>query len=179
MSAKKKPDPPKEGAPSELAARNTGAPANLRRMEIHEEDAEREVNALKERLRAVQELIEPNGDDEKQKPLREQCASIRMQLDAAYDLWFKLSKQVRDFDKSVKEERRDGEKALVSEVKEWFIQFRLSLGIARENYIIGMAQQSGDPMKFVKAHAELIRSTEDAAILSAISEGVIPRWVIE
>ncbi len=170
-AAKKKPDPPKEGAPSELAA-----PAVLKRLQMDAAKFSAQIDDSEERLAALQALSDNAKEAAKNK---EQIARVECELITARDNFGKTAKILLSFDKGVSSERKEGEKVSVEECKEFFTQFRLSLGIARENYIIAMAQQSGDPMKFVKAHAELIRSTEDAAIESAIRESVIPKWVIE
>lgn len=165
-------------APAEQ--KDTGAPANLRRMELHEADAEKEVNSLKERIKAVQALIAENGDEDAQKPIREQVASLRMQLDSAYDLWFKLSKQVRDFDKSVKESRREGEQISVAECLEFWRQFELSMDLAIEQLAVADSQSAAlcdDPAKWYATHAENYRAAKQGVVAAAIAEGVIPKWL--
>jgi hypothetical protein len=159
---------------------DTGAPSTLKRLEAHEAGAEQQVIRIKDSLAAMRDLLVPNADKETQETLKAQIDSLQRELEGAYDLWFKLSKQVREFDKSVKLERREGEKIGVTEAAEIFAQYDLSLELALESYIITIAQAAAlcqSPEEFHKAHAETLRSTRLMAIEAAKREGVIPNWL--
>lgn len=157
----------------------TGAPANAKLLEKHAADAELEVNRVKEQLAALRELVQPNGEKEAQATLSAQISKLQSDLEGAYDLWFKLSKQVREYDKAVDTSRREGEKVPRSDVEEFFQQYDLSLRLAIESYIISLSQdatRAESPEQFYQAHAGNLRSCVRAAIDGAIKDGKLPGW---
>ncbi len=97
------------------------------------------------------------------------------------ELYENATKQLAVFDKGVAQERREGEKVPLVDVKEWFAQLRLCRNITLENYLIGISQLSPKfktPVDFMKAHGDLIRSTEETAIAAAVKEKQLPDWIV-
>ena len=171
MAAKKKPI---EDAPIELAA-----PAVLRRLQADAAKFSQQIDDAEARLAELYALS-PNAAETKDN--KEMLARSEIELATARDNFGKTAKILLSYDKGVQLERREGEKVLVDEVKEWFRQLRLCVSIARENYLIGMAQQSPTfktPVEFMKAHGDLIRSTDASAIDAAVREGQLPKWIQE
>lgn len=96
------------------------------------------------------------------------------------ELYENATKQLAVFDKGVSKERREGEKIPVSECKDIFAQYELSLKLAMEAYIIKIAQDAAlceSAESFHLAHAEAIRACREGAIVSARREGVLPNWL--
>ena len=78
-------------------------------------------------------------------------------------------------------EKREGEKIPVAEVKEYFAQLLLSVGLAVEQVIIADSQSAAlasSPEEFYKARADNYRAAKDGAIQSAINDGVLPKWIL-
>jgi len=98
----------------------------------------------------------------------------------ALEEWEDARKSLLAFDKNVQPERREGEKALVSDVREWFQQLRLSIDIAIEATIKGNAQTAAlvdSPEQFYIQAAEQYRAAKDNAVNSAVEHGTLPKWV--
>ncbi len=159
-----------------------GAANTAKRLESHEADAEAQIVRLKDEIARYQiEHDKLDGAEDRQGPIRSKLAALRSELNDAYDLWFRLSKQVREYDKSVSSERREGEKILRSEVEEFFQQYDLSLRLAIESYIIALSQdacRAESPDQFYQAHAGNLRSCVRAAIDSAVKDGKLPKWAM-
>lgn len=169
--------------PFSMAAKpqERGAPAVAGRLEKHEQDAEQDIIRLKSEIQILLDAGPGEGDDEVRK-WNNQLSSLRDQKDTAYDLWFKLSKEVRDYDKAVKADRREGEKVAVSEAKEIFQQYELTIDLALEDYAIVASQemfQLKSPQEIHMAHAEQWRTAKATAKEKALKDGVIPKWLIE
>ncbi len=161
--------------------KSTGAPANALLLETHAADAEREVVRVKEQLAALRGLIQPNGNKEEQASLNDQISKLQRDLESSYDLWFKLSKQVREYDRSVSESRREGEVIPRDTVQEFFAQLILSYNLAIESYIISLAQdatRSESPEAFYQMHADNLRSCVTAALEKAEKDGKLPKWAV-
>lgn len=158
----------------------TGAPAALRRLEEHELRCAREVDSLKVELARLRAMQAPDGDD----ALRNHLNAIQFavsNLSEAQDDWNKALKSLREFDKAVAPEKREGEKLLRSDVEEFFRQFDLSIALAIESYIISLSQdatRAESPEQFYQAHADNIRSCRIAAIEKAQQDGKMPKWAI-
>lgn len=158
-----------------------GAPAALLRLETEE----LKCYAAKERLEA--QLVEwasqepPfNASDDLKTQWKIAKANLEGDLLSAYKRWDITRKSLNEYDRSIKEDRREGEKILVSDAREAFAQLKLCLEIAREKYLITIAQTAPKfqgPQDFMKAHGELIRETHEGAIAAAKKEGVLPAWV--
>jgi len=156
-----------------------GAPAAAGRLEIHEAAAEQKVNAIGEQIEALRELVQPNSPDEEKKALNAQILDLERQHLAAYKLWFELSKQVRDYYKTVDSSKREGEKIPRSDVEEFFQQFNISIDLAIESYIISLSQdatRAESPEAFYLMHADNLRSCKVAAIQRAIQDKKLPSW---
>lgn len=157
-----------------------GAPAALRRLEEHELKCAQEVDRLKaerDRLRAMQE---PDGDE----ALRNHQNAIQnaiSNLADAQDDWNSALKSLREFDKAVAPEKREGEKILRKDVEEFFRQYDLSLKLAIESYIISLSQEASratSPQEFYQAHSDAIRSCRVTQIEAAIRDKRLPSWAI-
>lgn len=165
-----------------LPPKTTGAPANAALLESHASDAESEVVKIKAERTRLQALVAQfDGAPEKQKPYVEALADIPSQLEKAYDLWFKLSKQVLDYDKKVDLSRREGEMVPALEAKEFFAQFHLSITLAIESYIISLSQdatRAESPEQFYQAHADNLRSCMTSAVEKAQKDNKLPKWAL-
>lgn len=157
-----------------------GAPAAQGRLESHEADAEREIVRIKAEIARLTERIpQLDGSDEAQRKANNDLAILRTDLNDAYDLWFKLSKQVREYDRAVDISRREGEKIPRADVEEFFQQFNLSIDLALESYIISLSQdatRAESPEAFYLMHADNLRSCKTAAIQRAIQDDKLPKW---
>jgi hypothetical protein len=152
---------------------DSGAPAVLRRLEADALEYTRTIDDKKAELVALRAVKETAA-------IREKIARAEMELASANDEFVKTAKVLLAYDKSVKEDRREGEKILVSDVKEIFAQFQLSESLALESYIITIAQGAalcGSPEEFHALHAENIRAARAGALDAAKREGVIPAWL--
>lgn len=155
------------------------APAVLRHLQKDAAKFAREVEELEDRLAALRSLS-PNAAEKEEN--KAQLNRVDLELSIARKNFRDTAKTLLDYDKNVVTERREGEKVSVSECREWFAQYRLTIHVARENYIISIAQASPKftaPEDFVKAHAEIIRSTEETALASAVKEGALPDWILK
>jgi DNA-binding protein H-NS len=160
-----------------------GAVSTADRLEHYEAEAEKEISALSEQIAALKALLKPNADidDEEQLSLGLQIDKLRRERDDAFDRWLKLSKQVREYYKSVASEKREGEKLLRADVEEYFQQFSASLDLAIESYIISLSQdacRAESPAQFYQIHAENLRSCKAAQIESAVRDGKLPKWAL-
>jgi hypothetical protein len=154
----------------------SGAPAALKAIEAHELACRKEKDLAHSAWKRAQEL-EVEGDDVSER--KERLTHTRYV--ESLEHWDDATKKLAIFDKGVKEERREGEKILVSEVKEIFAQFDLSINLAVEQYIIAQAQSAalcGSPEEFHLAHADNIRAAKAGAIDAAKREGVLPNWIL-
>lgn len=159
----------------------TGAPANAKLLEKHAADAELEVNRVKEQLAALRELVQPNGEKEAQATLSAQISKLQSDLEGAYDLWFKLSKQVREYDKAVSEQRRDGEKISRADVERMLTNAWRFQRIGRENFIVSISQeaiQCKDEMDFYAKFADSIRLCEETGLRQGIENEKFYEWVL-
>jgi len=156
----------------------TGAPAALRRLEEHELRCAQEVDRRKVELTRLRAMQEPEGDE----ALRNHRQAIQNEvgnLSEAQDDWNKALKSLREFDKAVAPEKREGEKIPVSEAAEFFRQYDLSIKLGIESYVISMSQdatRAESPEQFYQAHADNIRSCRVAAIERAQKDGKLPAW---
>jgi vacuolar-type H+-ATPase subunit I/STV1 len=160
----------------------TGAPANAKLLETHAADAERNVVRIKDEIeKQTGMLAQADGSDEQTRRIQNTLASLREHSNDAYELWFKLSKQVREYDKAVDTSRREGEKIPRADVEEFFRQFDLSIVLAIESYIISLSQdatRAESPEQFYQAHADNIRSCRVAAIEKAQQDNKLPKWAL-
>lgn len=156
---------------------DSGAPAALKAIEAHElrcrEDKEAAYVAWKESQRTLVE------DDDVSMRKMNRCH--REYIDAL-EIWDEATKKLGEYDKRISPERREGEKASVADVKEWFAQLRLSIDLAIEDYIVQISQKAAlvtSPEEFHRAHADALRAAKDGAIDASIREEKLPKWVAE
>lgn len=161
---------------------NVGAPANAAKLDQHAKDSEEEVMRVKAEIASlVASLPQLDGDPERTRHANDQIQARRKDLNDAYDLWFKLSKQALDHDQKVALDRREGEKIARSEAEEFFKQFRLSIKLAIEKYIISLSQdatRAESPEQFYQAHADNIRTAMTSEIENAQKDGKLPKWAL-
>lgn len=160
-----------------------GAAATASRLEQHERDAESEINRIKSALEALRnEPPKFDGDDEKQKSLGIQISGLLRELESAYDLWFKLSKQVRDYYKAVDSSQREGEKILRADVERMLTNIWRFQRMGRETFIVAIAQDAlrcKDEADFYSKYADGIRDNETEKIRAGIENEKFPEWVRE
>ena len=177
--AKKKPAHPNAPAADlfpDTIKQDSGAPAALKAIEADE------LLCRKRRDAAMKEWEEKDrklviGDDVSEAD--ERRAWMRYQ--EAREVHAETLKSLATFDKGVREDRREGEKILVSDVKEMFAQLDLSWSLALESYIVASAQSAAlcsSPEEFYVAHAENIRAAKSGAMDAAKREGVLPAWIL-
>lgn len=169
------------GAPAALR-KDKGAPANALLLEAHAADAESEVMRIKGDIaKLVEKIPQLDGADELLRKANNELLALRENLNDAYELWFKLSRQVREYDKAVSEQRRDGEKILRTEVERLLTQSWRFQRIGREAFVIGIAQEAMhciDEKDFYARYAELIRGCESDSIKAGIENDKFPKWVL-
>ena len=160
-----------------------GAPANAKLLEAHAADAERAVVKLKSDIEKMSlEFYSLDGAYEQQRQTKNDLAYLREQLTDAYELWFKLSKQVREYDKAIDQTRREGEKIPRGEVEFMLTQIWRFQRIAREAFIVGISQDAimcKDEQDFYGKFAELIRGSESNGIRAGIENEKFPAFVME
>lgn len=156
----------------------TGAPAALRRLETEELKCYLAKEGIEGRLG---ELEEPplNVPNEIRDAWRLAKAGLEGDLLFAFKRWDVARKALMEYDKSVKAERREGEKVLVSEVKEWFAQMRLTTALACEQALLVSAQAAAvcnEAGEFAAGVGDDVRAAFDGAWAAAVRDGVIPEW---
>lgn len=160
-----------------------GAPAAAKRLEDREAATWARIERLEKDLSdADTEFRRYDGDTEKQRDVSEKIALINKDLIDTQKSWLQLTKQVREFDKSIDLSRREGEMVPRSEVEEMMRQYRLCLTLGLESYIITISQsatQVNSPEEFYRAHSDQIRSCSASAIEAAVKDGKLPKWSIE
>ena len=163
-----------------MSQKNTGAPAALVRLEKEELQCyERKEEVAKE----LAELQEPplNASEEHRELWATQKNRLESDLLFSFKRWDVARKALMEYDKSVAVEKREGEKIPVAEVKEYFAQLLLSIGLAVEQVIIADSQSAAlasSPEEFYKARANNYRAAKDGAIQAAINDGVLPKWIL-
>lgn len=154
---------------------DSGAPAALRAIEIHELKCREEKNEAHAAWKEAQRC-EAEGDEVSE--IKERRMHNRYV--ESLEHWDDATKKLALFDKNVVNERREGEKVLVSDVKEMFAQLDASWTLAVESYVLAQSQSAAlceSPEQFHIAHAENIRTAKASAIRDAAREGVIPAWL--
>lgn len=156
----------------------TGAPAALRRLEEHELKCSQECVRLESERNRLRGMIEPEGDE----AVRNHHNAIQnavSNLADAQDDWSKALKNLREFDRAVAPEKREGEKLLRADVEEFMQQVYISIDLGIESYIISLSQdatRAESPEAFYQAHADNLRSCKVAAIEKAIQDKKLPTW---
>jgi hypothetical protein len=154
-----------------------GAPAALAAIAEHELRCRTEKDAAYDAWnKAKDKLVE--GDDVSERALNR---AHREYLEVL-EIWHDASKKLLEFEKAVPEAKRDGEKIAVSEAKEYFRQYALSIDLAVEQLVIQISQAAAlceSPEEFHKAYAENIRSAKSGAVESAVAENKLPGWLLE
>ncbi len=161
-----------------------GAIGTADRLEHYEAEAEREISQIGESIAALKAMLKPNApiDDEEQLSLGLQIDKLRRERDDAFDRWLKLSKQVREYYKSVASDKREGEKIPRAEVEHILTQVWRFQRIGRETFIVSIAQDAvrcKDEQDFYTKYADGIRDCEREKLKSAIENEKFPEWVNE
>ena len=158
----------------------TGAAQALARLEKEELQTYAAKEALEARLG---ELVQPSPNATSEQ--REVWIAEKLQIES--DLLFSLRrwdisrKALLEFDRGVAPEKREGEKILVSEAKEIFAQYQLSIDLAIEQTIIADAQSAAlcdSPEAFHIAHAGNYHAAKEGAITAAKNDGALPSWIL-
>jgi len=162
-----------------VGAEEKGAPAALARLETEELKCYQRKQELEHQL---DNLPEPslNATTEQHELWATQKTRLESDLLFAFKRWDVAVKSLREYHEKIKPSEREGEKLLVSEAKEIFAQYQLSLSLALESYIVAQAQSAAlceGPEEFHKAHAENIRASISSSIAAAIADGVVPAWI--
>ena len=173
MPAKRKPDAAQD-APQELAA-----PAVLKRLQMsaakfaaQEDDAEARLDALRS--------LSPNAAETQEN--KGAIARAECDLLNARDNFNKTAKALLNYDKGVAMERQHGEKISVEEAREIWKQFVICVNLAMEQHIIASSQTAAlcdSPESFHISAAENWRSALTGMIDSAISDGTLPKWLVQ
>lgn len=160
--------------------KETGAPAALRRLEDHELRCAQEVDRLKAEKTRLLAIQEPVGDDAL-RIHRQRIQDSINNLSDSQDDWNKALKSLREFDKAVAPEKREGAKISVDDATEFFQQYDLSIVLGIESYIISLSQdatRAESPEQFYQMHADNLRSCRVAAIDKANKDGKLPKWAL-
>lgn len=158
----------------------TGAAQALARLEKEELQTYAAKEALEARLA---ELDEPSLNATTEQKELWATTKTRIESDLLFSLrrWDISRKALLEFDRGVAPEKREGEKILVSEAKEIFAQYQLSIDLAIEQTIIADAQSAAladSPEAFHIAHAANYRAAKEGAITAAKNDGVLPNWIL-
>ncbi len=164
---------------TDLPPQELAAPAVLRRLQMsaakfaaQEDDAEARLAELYALSPNSKETTENKGA----------IARAEMDLATARDNFNKTAKALLTYDKGIATERKDGEKISVEECKEFWKQYDLSLDLAVEQLAIADSQSAAlcdDPASWYVTHAENYRAAKKGAVESAITEGVLPKWILQ
>lgn len=154
----------------------SGAPAALEAIAAHELRTRLSVDRIYNELQDAK--ASRNEDDDVS--MRIYNRLHKDYLDALEE-WNDARKSLLAFDKNVGVERREGEKVLVSEMKETFRQFMLSINLAIEQVIITDAQSVAlckTPQDFYAQHADNYRVAISAALDNAVRDNAVPKWMV-
>ncbi len=154
---------------------DTGAPGALAAIAEHELRCRKEM----ESAYALWQDAKAKRNEDDDVSMRKYNRAHRDYTDALEE-WHASSKKLLEYDTKISPERREGEKISVSECKEIFAQYELSLRLAHEALIVKLCQDAAlcnSPEQFHAAHAEAMRATRDGAIEAAKADGVIPNWL--
>lgn len=166
-----------------MPKQDKGAVHTAERLEHHEVEAERLFVELSAKIPKLwEEYNAADGDDDRQKSLAHQIETIQKQADDAFDRWLKLSKQVRDYYKSVAADKREGEKIARADVEMILTQAWRFQRIGRETFIVSIAQDAvrcKDEQDFYTKYAEGIRDCEMGKLREAIANEKFPDFVRE
>ena len=157
----------------------TGAPAALKRLETEELKCYQSKESLEAMLSTLEEPS-LNATTEQRELWATTKTRIESDLLFSFKRWDVARKALMEYDKSVAPEKREGEKILVSECKEIFAQYQLSIDLAIEQTIIADAQSAAlcdSPEAFHIAHAGNYRAAKEGAITAAKNDGVLPAWL--
>ena len=165
---------------SSIDLTGTGAAQALARLEKEELQTYAAKEALEARLAELEEPS-PNCTTEQHELWAAQKTRIESDLLFSLRRWDISRKALLEFDRGVAPEKREGEKILVSECKEIFAQYQLSIDLAIEQTIIADAQSAAlcdSPEAFHIAHAGNYRAAKEGAITAAKNDGVLPSWIL-
>lgn len=158
----------------------TGAPDSAKRLEAAEAQAAAKREVLERELERLEEqLKQADGDKEREDELGAKIDRAAKSLLTQTKTWIELAKQVNSFYKAVDESKREGEKIPKVEAEEFFRQFRLSIKLAIEKYIISLSQdatRAESPDQFYQAHSDNIRTAFQSELESAQKDGKLPKW---
>lgn len=157
---------------------DTGAPAALSRLEKDERASYERYEAETVKLLAAIKKKAPV--DEKQKQARDnEIEKLTKNVELLREAWHDTAKVLNQFQKTVPEEKREGEKIGITEARNIIRQIILSGRLAVDVYILSLSQSAvlcATEQDFHKAHAENIRSAFQGAIEAAKREKAIPDW---
>ena len=165
--------------PKALGEEEKGAPAALARLETEELKCYQRKQELEHQL---DNLPEPslNATTEQHELWATQKTRLESDLLFAFKRWDVAVKSLREYHEKIKPSEREGEKLLVSDAKEIFAQYQLSIDLAIEQTIIADAQSAAladSPEAFHVAHAANYRAAKEGAITAAKGDGVLPSWL--
>lgn len=163
-----------------VGAEEKGAPAALARLETEELKCYQRKQELEHSL---DNLPEPplNSTTEQHELWATQKTRLESDLLFAFKRWDVAVKSLREYHEKIKPSEREGEKILVSEAREIFQQYELSISLALEQTIIADAQSAAlcdSPEAFHIAHAGNYRAAKEGAITAAKNDGVLPSWIL-
>jgi hypothetical protein len=156
----------------------TGAPAALKRLETEELKCYQAKELFEARL---SELAEPplNAPEEMREAWKACKAGLESDLLFAFKRWDVARKALMEYDKSVKAERREGEKVLVSEAREWLAQMQLTLALGVEQALLSASQAAAlcnEAETFAGEIGPIVREAMATSLRAATREGAVPAW---
>lgn len=170
------PKPKKTSEPEQ-----SGAPINAVKLEKHAAIEEARITQLRSEIERVEsDIPKHDGDEAKQKSLRDRLTQLEKQLNDSYQRYIALSKQVLDYDKKVDLSRREGETIPRSEVEKILVNTWRFQRIGRESFIVSIAQDAircKDEQDFYFKYAEAIRNCESNALLAGMEHEKFPAWI--
>lgn len=157
---------------------DAGAPAALKAIEEHEVMCRSEKDEAQKAWKKAQVDLAANADDEILLQIERRTHNQYLE---ELEIWDDATKKLALFDKQVVEHKREGVKILVTEAQELFAQFKLSIHLAIEDYMICIAQDAARGLsaeEFHHVHAEHLRERTTAALSAAVNDGKLPNWTL-
>jgi hypothetical protein len=155
------------------------APAVLKRLQSSAAKFAEQEDDAEARLAELY-MLSPNAKETQDN--KSAIARAEAELFNARDNFNKTAKALLNYDKGVATERKDGEKISVEEAREIWKQFVLCVNLAMEQHIIASSQTAAlcdSPESFHISAAENWRSALTGIIDSAISDGTLPKWLVQ
>ena len=155
------------------------APAVLKRLQSSAAKFAEQEDDAEARLAELY-MLSPNAKETQDN--KSAIARAEAELFNARDNFNKTAKALLNYDKGVATERKDGEKISVEEAREIWKQFVLCVNLAMEQHIIASSQTAAlcdSPESFHISAAVNWRSALTGIIDSAISDGTLPKWLVQ